>query len=191
MIIPDSIPEKSIFKPEEVARLFCVPRKTVYSWVHIGKIRAVRIGERIIRIQREALLEFIAAKGRGFVCSGEKAVLNRMILALRGRISGLVRGKVKTSTSMKLIGCTVDQFRAHIEKQFLPGMTWENYGRNGWTIDHVIPCAQFDLSIPDSQKICFNYTNLQPLWHSDNIKKGKKYTRRNIRKVIRISHALS
>jgi len=54
-------------------------------------------------------------------------------------------------------------------------MTWSNYGK-GWHIDHIKPCASFDLSNPEQQKICFHYTNLQPLWAIDNIKKGAKFT---------------
>ncbi len=180
-----------MFKPELVANLFGVSRSVVYGWVNSGKINVWRMCK-TIRIPHEDVMEFIKRGGKGFINTGERAVLNRMVSAMRGRVNHIVRrGNVKASTSMKLLGCTREQFRAHLEKQFLPGMTWENYGRDGWTIDHIIPCAQFDLSIPDSQKVCFHYTNLQPLWHIDNIKKGKKYTRRNIRKVIRISHALS
>jgi len=56
-------------------------------------------------------------------------------------------------------------------------MTWDNYGRKEgqWSIDHIIPCAIFDLSDPIEQKQCFHYTNLQPLWHIDNLKKSDKY----------------
>jgi DNA/RNA endonuclease G (NUC1) len=53
-------------------------------------------------------------------------------------------------------------------------MNWENYGKNGWHIDHIIPCASFDLTDPKQQKNCFHYTNLQPLWAADNIRKSDK-----------------
>lgn len=52
-------------------------------------------------------------------------------------------------------------------------MSWENYGE--WHIDHIKPCSSFDLSDPKQQKECFNYTNLQPLWAIDNLKKSYKY----------------
>ena len=48
-------------------------------------------------------------------------------------------------------------------------MTWNNYGK--WHIDHITPCAKFNLSIPDEQQLSFHYTNLQPLWAIDNQKK--------------------
>lgn len=74
----------------------------------------------------------------------------------------------------KLIGCTFQEAREHIEKQFKVGMTWENHGRYGWHIDHIIPCASFDLTDIEQQKKCFNYTNLQPLWAEENIAKGAR-----------------
>ena len=51
-------------------------------------------------------------------------------------------------------------------------MNWDNYGV--WHLDHIIPCARFDLSDPEQQKICFHYTNLQPMWGEDNMRKGAK-----------------
>jgi excisionase family DNA binding protein len=190
MILPETIPEQDLFKPEAVAELLSIPRRSVYSWVRVGKIGAVKICGSL-RITRESLIKLKENKGKGFVNTSKRCVTARIVSGIRSRMRLMLYSKVKAKTTMKLIGCSPEELRAHIEKQFLPGMTWDNYGRDGWSIDHIIPCAQFDLSIPDSQKVCFHYTNLQPLWHIDNIKKGKKHTRRNIRKVIRISHALS
>ena len=53
-------------------------------------------------------------------------------------------------------------------------MTWKNYGRNGWHIDHILPCSSFDLTDPEQRRKCFHYTNLQPLWEIDNIRKSDK-----------------
>ena len=60
----------------------------------------------------------------------------------------------------------------HLEAQFKPGMTWDNYGLKGWHVDHIRPCASFDLRDPEQQRRCFHYTNLQPLWAEENLKKG-------------------
>jgi hypothetical protein len=73
---------------------------------------------------------------------------------------------------MGLIGCSVPQLRKHLEAQFTEGMTWDNHGE--WHIDHIKPCASFDLTDAEQQLECFNYTNLQPLWASDNLSKGAK-----------------
>ena len=81
---------------------------------------------------------------------------------------------------MELIGCTIEEFWNHLEKHFKPGMTWENYGKAGWEMDHIIPCANFDLIVPEQQKQCFHYTNLQPLWVHENMSKGKKIVSRDI-----------
>ena len=81
------------------------------------------------------------------------------------------RGK-KAYKTIELLGCTIQECRAHLESQFTQGMSWDNYG--DWHIDHIKPCASFDLTDPIQQKACFNYTNLQPLWAEDNLKKSNK-----------------
>lgn len=77
-------------------------------------------------------------------------------------------------TTIELIGCSINTFKNHIESLFTDGMSWENYGRNGWHIDHILPCASFDLTDLEQRKKCFHYTNLQPLWEIDNIRKSDK-----------------
>lgn len=84
------------------------------------------------------------------------------------KIMGRKQGK-----TCYLLGCTPDQLRAHLESLWQPGMSWSNYGGTGygegfWQIDHIRPCASFDLTDPEQQKQCFHYTNLQPLWALDN-----------------------
>ncbi len=92
---------------------------------------------------------------------------------LRGRMIGaLKRGTARAGGTVELLGCSITQLKAHIESLWLPGMTWENHSLRGWHIDHKRPCASFDLTDTEQQKACFNYTNLQPLWWHDNLKKG-------------------
>lgn len=78
----------------------------------------------------------------------------------------------KCARTLELLGCSGKEFCAYLEKQFVSGMSWKNYGK--WHVDHIIPCAKFDLSKSEQQAICFHYTNLQPLWAVDNIKKKDK-----------------
>lgn len=97
--------------------------------------------------------------------------------SLRSRLRILMKesGAVKSASTMKLAGCTAKQLRAHLESQFKPGMSWDNYGVDGWHIDHIRPCCSFDLTDPEQQKECFHYSNLQPLWASENLSKGGKW----------------
>ncbi len=88
------------------------------------------------------------------------------------RIKG--RGGAKPDSSIRLLGCTVDEARAHVERQFLPGMSWDNHGK--WEIDHVRPISSFDLNDPEQVRACAHYTNLQPLWLADNRAKGARRT---------------
>lgn len=90
----------------------------------------------------------------------------------RNRIHrALAYGKgAKSARTHELIGCSVEQLRAHLEAKFQPGMSWENYGPV-WHVDHVRPCASFDLSDPVQQRACFHFSNLQPLFAEDNIRK--------------------
>jgi len=98
----------------------------------------------------------------------------RLRYSLRVRIRIALHGKGKSKRSFDLIGCTIKELKQHIEKQFQTGMTWENWGRYGWHIDHIRPCARFDLSDPEQQRKCFHYSNLQPLWAEENQKKNCK-----------------
>ena len=94
------------------------------------------------------------------------ALRKRVVLALK------TRGISKSRSMRELLGCSVQDLRAHLEKQFRPGMNWENHGE--WHIDHIRPCAAFDLTLVAEQKVCFHYLNLQPLWAEENMKKSAK-----------------
>lgn len=95
---------------------------------------------------------------------------------LRHRISEAIKhnGGKKSRSLIYLIGCDIEFLKQHLEKQFKPGMTWENYGRGGWHIDHIVPCCLFDLSKEWQQKSCFKWENLQPLWEWENYRKNGK-----------------
>lgn len=96
----------------------------------------------------------------------------RLVFSMRTRVRNAVRG-VKSAKTIALIGCSEAHLRAHIEKQFRPGMSWENYGPV-WHVDHIRPCASFNLSDPEQQRVCFHFTNLQPLFAKENLSKGDK-----------------
>jgi len=98
---------------------------------------------------------------------------NRLADNLRSRIGHVLKGNQKSSRTLKLLGCSVEQLRSHLESQFRRGMTWGNWGAL-WHIDHREPCAAFDLSDPRQQMRCFHFSNLQPLKIKDNLCKNAK-----------------
>jgi len=95
---------------------------------------------------------------------------------VRQKVSGRIRKALKngygdkSKSCLKYIGCSIPQLRKHLEQQFQDGMTWDNHG--DWHIDHIKPCAAFDLTNEDEQRQCFHYSNLQPLWAKENMTKG-------------------
>lgn len=96
----------------------------------------------------------------------------RYLDALKRHTNG---GKVnKTHSAIELLGCDIEFYKQYLEQQFQSDMNWENHGIL-WEIDHIKPCAAFDLTNPEEQKQCFNYINTQPLYKSDNRSKGDKY----------------
>ncbi len=99
---------------------------------------------------------------------------------LRGRIYVALKRGVKSESTMDLLGCTVDFFKDYFQSLFTEGMTWQKYMDGEIVIDHIKPCKLFDLSIPEQQKECFNYKNLQPLWELDNLKKGVFYKEQKV-----------
>tara|TARA_R100001244_G_scaffold83360_1_gene64356 strand:- start:35 stop:775 length:741 start_codon:yes stop_codon:yes gene_type:complete len=82
----------------------------------------------------------------------------------------------KEERTRDYVGCSFEELKNHLEKQFKPGMNWEN--RAEWHIDHITPVdyfvKNFDFTDIKIQKKCFHYTNLQPLWARENLSKGKK-----------------
>lgn len=76
----------------------------------------------------------------------------------------------KDAKTEEILGCTIEEFRTYIESKFTKGMTFENYGK--WHLDHIIPLA---IAKTKEEILKLNhYTNFQPLWAEDNLKKGSK-----------------
>ena len=94
---------------------------------------------------------------------------------LRNRLYGAMKryDNRKKEHTLEYLGCTLERFREFVEAKFTPNMTWENQGK--WHLDHIKPCASFDLSIEEEIRHCFHYTNFQPLWGEDNISKSDTF----------------
>lgn len=91
---------------------------------------------------------------------------------IRNRLRQCLKKKfwLKRSKFAEYIGCSKDELIKYLESLFTEGMTWENQGQ--WHIDHIIPLSSAT-SEEEMYKLC-HYTNLQPLWALDNIKKSNK-----------------
>ena len=114
----------------------------------------------------------LSNKARNRLCRTNLSV--RVSISRRRRLRSALKNNVKSQPTINLLGCSIEEFKTYIESKFTSQMTWENYGQFGWHIDHILPCSSFDLTDSEQQKICFHYSNLQPLWWRDNISKGNK-----------------
>jgi len=104
----------------------------------------------------------------------EEDILYRLKGLVRGRILNFLRKQniTKKNKTFDIVGCTPEFLKEHLEKQFVNGMNWKNYGVYGWHIDHIIPLSSAQTE-EEIFKLC-HYTNLQPLWAKDNLSKGDK-----------------
>lgn len=93
---------------------------------------------------------------------------------LRTRFYMALKNNYKSGSAVKDLGCTIDYFKSYIESKFKEGMTWDNHGRTGWHLDHIIPLDSFNLSNRNECIKALHYTNYQPLWYYDNISKKNK-----------------
>lgn len=95
---------------------------------------------------------------------------------LRSRVRNAIinnqQKSIKIGSAIVALGCSIEDLKKHLESQFQPGMTWDNYGLQGWHIDHIIPLSSFNLADANQFNEACHYTNLQPLWAKDNIKKS-------------------
>jgi len=98
----------------------------------------------------------------------------KLTCVLRARLNQAMRRSFISGSAVKDLGCSISELKAHLESKFQPGMTWENWSRHGWHIDHIIPLSKFILQNEEHLKKACNYTNLQPLWAHDNLSKGAK-----------------
>ncbi|RWM89999.1 MAG: hypothetical protein EOR84_22585 [Mesorhizobium sp.] len=95
---------------------------------------------------------------------------------LRGRLNKALQGRLKGGSAVSDLGCSIPEFKSYIERQFQPGMSWDNWGPDTWHLDHIKPLASFDLTDREQFLQACHYTNYQPLWAADNMKKGARLT---------------
>lgn len=93
----------------------------------------------------------------------------RAVKNSRNRLKSFMKSKRQYSKSL---GCSAQELRSHIEHQFKPGMSWDNYGE--WELDHIVPLALAYKQGPEAFLTASKYTNLQPLWKADHIVKSRE-----------------
>lgn len=106
----------------------------------------------------------------------------RIKSCLRARISSSVRRGSKSASTLELLGCTIPELKEYISKQLPEGIFWEDHGKK-FELDHIVPVSAFDLFDPVQQKVCFHYTNLQPLSRKENSKKGAKFSDKELERL--------
>ena len=94
---------------------------------------------------------------------------------LRNRIGNAVKNKHKRGSAVRDLGCSIDKFILWIEMNWQHGMSWENYGVKGWHLDHIKPLSKFNLENREEFLKACHFTNLQPLWAEDNLRKSDTY----------------
>jgi hypothetical protein len=170
-------------KIKERASLYYKSRKDYYKEYqkHYGPTYYLANKEAIAAQRKEKNKQYRQAnKEKARLYMLQKLANNKDYL-VRARIANRIYDALKAVKARKNMrtldycGCSVAFLMNHLEAQFAPGMSWDNYGE--WHIDHIRPCASFtNLGIDiEEQKQCFHYTNLQPLWAEDNLRKSDKW----------------
>ena len=95
--------------------------------------------------------------------------------SVRSRVLAALKGNKPDLRVEQLLGCSLEKAKAHLESTWVEGMCWANHGLYGWHIDHIRPCASFNLKNEEELLACFNYKNLQALWAKDNLNKSSKW----------------
>mgnify|MGYP005815453345 CR=1 FL=1 len=123
--------------------------------------------------------EWYAENGKAWGAAQRSIPRNRIDMAMSSGIRLAIADKKAGRRWETMVGYSLDDLMRHLEKRFQPGMSWENYGKGGWHIDHVIPKVVFNYTAPEHEdfKRCWALSNLQPLWEPDNLSKHAKLTK--------------
>lgn len=146
-------------------------KKEIHSNPHGARLRflqdeeSARIGNRFP--SEEAKREWTGKNNRSQIRS---ALGSRISAELKKQ--GLPKIERPIDTARHLLGCSMPHFFLHIERQFREGMGWHNFGK--WVLDHILPCSSFDLRSEEHLRLCFHFSNFQPLWAKENMTKGDK-----------------
>lgn len=93
---------------------------------------------------------------------------------LRSRLRCAILDQARVGSAVRDLGCSIEELKTHIENQFEKGMSWDNWSHSVWHIDHISPLSRFDLTNEDQFKQACHFTNLRPMWATDNLRKHNK-----------------
>jgi hypothetical protein len=96
-------------------------------------------------------------------------LIYRIKRCLRNRLYYAIKNGYKSGSAVQDLGCSIDAFKEYIAAKFEPWMTWDNWTKDTWHLDHIVPLAAFDLTDPEQLRRAFHYTNYQPLKASINV----------------------
>jgi|ERR1022692_160351 hypothetical protein len=166
------MPYKDSKKNKECLRLY---RLANAERIHL--LNGAWIKRNILHVRaraRQRMRKFRARGGTARWLKGRSvaALRDNLTRGIRHRIREALKTQNKSCPSLDLIGCSAAQYKTYLEALFLPGMSWAN--RSLWHIDHKKPLASFDLSTEAGQCAAFHYSNTQPLWAIDNLRKGAR-----------------
>lgn len=126
-------------------------------------------------IYREQNKEHYRESKREYQKNRKKIDINFKIrINLRNRLGRIIKNNTKKGSAVRDLGCSIDKLKIHLESQFEPWMTWDNYGQYGWHIDHIKPLSKFDLTDREQFLEAVHFTNLQPMHWRENIIKYNK-----------------
>ena len=128
-----------------------------------------------IKIQIKAYKEANKDKINSYIKNKKKTDIQyRLSCNLRVRLNSAINRNFKAGSAVRDLGCSISELKSYLESKFSSGMTWDNWALDGWHIDHIKPLSSFDLTNRQQLLEACHYTNLQPLWATDNLIKSDK-----------------
>lgn len=168
--------QKNLIKYNKIAKIYREKNKNklykkTKKWKQNNKEKIANYNNQYYLLNKEKIIK------KAINRIGNKRRNNKnfkIIDNMRTRISSALsyHKMSKSKRTINLLGCSAEEFWAHLEKQFTEGMTRDNHGKHGWHIDHIIPLSSAK-NIQELEQL-FHYTNCRPLWAKDNISKGNK-----------------
>lgn len=161
--------ERSKADPEKLARVRRIRREASYRWRNKMKSD-----------NPERYAEYVKSQSAKEKERRRSDPQRRIAGILRTQVYVAIRRKqmgFKSANTSKLSGCSIEEFMRHIETTWQPGMSWDNLGKGvgRWSLDHIKPCASFDLTVPEQQLVAFHFSNVRAMWFTENCSKSSHW----------------